>query len=186
MKTQVLLLIFLLNLACGPSSQNIKNDKVDKKAGYKDLHLDYTYTALKDKVSLTMTLNNQCTATKIYEVSDGPYLKIGSQQFDKVELEFVLDSLYKTTLYGGSTLNGMELMQAYRNEFGEPTSEKSDEFAGEKRQISEWAGKDYSIICIRMSTETKIEYSSYKGLHRSTNEYIKCEDRKLKKAQTDL
>ena len=179
MKTAIYILSiaqFLVN--CQPAKPAY-NAKVDQKAGYKDIKLDQPLAAFK-KLEMYQDVNNQCTLSKTFLIPNGEYLNIGNIRLDKVDLEFINDSLYRTTLTQSSDYsNELNLLEAYRSEFGEPTREGKRKYLDYEHTVYEWDGKDYYIHIDQEAAQgLKIEYGSFRGLRRATDEWIKCEDRK--------
>src|SRR4051812_27451955 len=97
MKKILPVLLMLVLLRCAPAETHY--DKVDAQRGYKDLTLDDPFELLKGKVEMRLTLDDSCKATKKYRITSQKYLQIGAVRFHTAELEFVRDSLYRTTLY---------------------------------------------------------------------------------------
>ncbi|MVM35218.1 hypothetical protein GO755_34665 [Spirosoma sp. HMF4905] len=182
MKKILLGFLLLTLLSCQPSKTYY--EKVDALSGYKELTLDAPYEVLKKKVDMRLTQYDQCKATKKYEIKSDKYLLIGAVRFDKVELEFVRDSLYRTTLYTKDTYEtAAQLHAMYRKEFGEPHEVKDVGY-----KSTEWNGKNHTIHFVDrvQSSDFEVEYASNKGLRRSIDEERACNERKAKKSRSEL
>ena len=153
-----------------------RNNRIDKNIKiYKNLKLDATYDSLQKLVDLRQTLDNQCLATKKFAISTEPYTAISTVRLDKVELEFVRDSLYRVRLhtpYDYST--DRQLHEIFRAEFGEPSEERKT-LAGTKYTTYRWVGVNaYIYIIQRDHADLDIEYGSFRGKNRSIDAEKKC------------
>ena len=170
----ILIMLLALTQACTPIDHG-PNTKVDKQGGYKNLKLDATYDSLQKLVDLRQTLDNQCLATKKFAISTEPYTAISTVRLDKVELEFVRDSLYRVRLhtpYDYST--DRQLHEIFRAEFGEPSEERKT-LAGTKYTTYRWVGVNaYIYIIQRDHADLDIEYGSFRGKNRSIDAEKKC------------
>jgi hypothetical protein len=174
MKRMIPGLWILALLSCTPSKKYY--DKVDAQAGFQDLTLDSSYELLKGKVEMQLMVEDTCRATKKYRVTSQKYLQIGTVRFNKVELEFVHDSLYRTTLYTKETYVSMGQLHAkYRQEFGEPQEVKSVDY-----KSTNWNGKNYTIHLVDRvrSNDFEVEYASIRGINKSIDAEKACEEGK--------
>jgi hypothetical protein len=176
-----LITLLVLTQAC-KSVDKGPNTRVDKKRGYKNLTLDVPYDSLKKLVALNQTLDNPCTATKKFEITTEPYTTLSTIRLDKIEVEFVRDSLYRVILHKRYSYQvDRELHETYRAQFGEPLEERKT-LAGIKYTTYKWIGaKAYIYIIQRDHSDLDIEYGSFQGRDRSIDEAEKCAQRKLEK-----
>ncbi|QHV98237.1 hypothetical protein [Spirosoma endbachense] len=176
-----LITLLALAQACTPVDKG-PNTKVDKKGGYKNLKLDAPYDSLKKLVTLNQTLDDPCTATKKFEITTEPYTTLSTIRLDKVEVEFVRDSLYRVILHKRYSYQvDRELHETYRAQFGQPSEERMT-LAGTKYTTYKWIGAEaYIYIIQRDHADLDIEYGSFQGRDRSIDEAEKCAQRKLEK-----
>ncbi|QIP11896.1 hypothetical protein G8759_04235 [Spirosoma aureum] len=176
-----LITLFPLTQACTPVDKG-PNTKVDKKGGYKNLKLDAPYDSLKKLVTLNQIVDDPCTATKKFEIITEPYTTLSTIHLDKVEVEFVRDSLYRVVLHKRYSYQiDRELHETYRAQFGQPSEERKT-IAGTKYTTYKWIGaKAYIYIIQRDHADLDIEYGSFRGRDRSIDEAEKCTQRKLEK-----
>lgn len=164
-------LLLLSLLSCTPSKTYY--DKVDAQAGYKDLTLDAPYELLKGKAEMQLTLDDTCRAIKKYQITSPTYLQMGTVRFHKVELEFVHDSLFRTSLYTKDSYESAgQLHTVYRQEFGEPQEVKAVDY-----KSTNWNGKKYTIHLVDKvrSNDLEVEYASIQGITKSIDAEKACE-----------
>lgn len=116
-------------------------------------------------------------------------LSISTTRFDKVELEFIRDSLYKTTLFKKYGDDLSQLKAIYRSEFGEPSEEKTVDFTGGQPWIyTEWIGTNNVIQILDKGYVQgfEIRYFSYGGQRRWADEEQACNERKVEKGRSEL
>jgi len=180
----ILLPVLCLICLCCTTEKKQEASKVDTKKGYKDLVLDATVDSLKAVVPMRLTYVNICNWTRKFEIDVERYHQIGSVRFDKIEMEFVRDSLYRTTLYRKNDFEPLSELQAiYRQEFGEPVERKTD-----NATYTEWNGKGKYITFTNSASKSEftIEYGSFKGMHRHFEEEDACSKLKIEKGRSEL
>ncbi|RRA97573.1 hypothetical protein [Larkinella rosea] len=168
-------LLMLVVLRCTPSEKHY--DRVDAQRGYKDLTLDAPYEQFRGKVEMRLTLADSCKATKKYQITSQKYLQMGAVQFHTAELEFVRDTLIRTTLYTKDSYESAGQLQAlYRQEFGQPQEVKAVDY-----KSTNWNGQNYTLHLIdnRKSNDIELEYASIKGIQQSIAAEKACQERKI-------
>jgi hypothetical protein len=181
----LLVVVVAFIYACTPIKKG-PNLAVDKQGGYKNLNLDASFDSLKKLVDLRLTLDNPCTATKKFKITTEPYTSISTIHFDRVELEFVGDQLYRTLLHTRYEYPvSAQLHKIFRAEFGEPIEERKAE-GGIKYITYKWIGtRSYIHIIQRDHADLDIEYGSFQGRQRSIEEEKKCQERTLEKGSSE-
>lgn len=182
-----LLSSLLLLLGCDAHKQKQVNTKVDAKGGYKDLTLNAPIANIKGISEFVLEQNNECESKKVYVTHQGKYVSIGNIKLDKVELKFVLDSLSGITIFNQLDVYADDIVRAYTDEFGQPSSVESKKLGNSTLETRTWEGDD---VRIRFQSSPAfgiiITYSTGKSFNRDYSEEQKCEERKRKKASNDL
>ncbi|MBD2703456.1 hypothetical protein IC229_22620 [Spirosoma sp. BT702] len=171
--------LLFVSQSCTPID-NGPNTKVDINGGYKNLKLDAPFDSINKLVDLKPTFDNPCTGTKKFEITAEPYTAISTINFNKVELEFVRDSLCRVILFSPYTYQiSRQLHELFRGEFGEPSEERKTQ-SGSKYTTYKWTGVNgYVHIRQQDHSDFEVEYGSFRGKSRSLEEEKKCDQRKL-------